>query len=214
MTVIGTVGLPGSGKGEAAAVAREEGVPVVTMGDVVRDACRERGLDPAEHHGAVARQLREEDGDDAIAARSLPTVREHLAEAEVVLVDGLRSGVEAERFEAAFDDEFVLVAVTAPFEVRAGRLGARGRDDSDLDRAALRDREERELGFGMDEAMAAADLTVENVGGLERYRETVRRLLRGGPAAVAGADGVSDGGVDPAAAGDTAAAADGTGPDR
>ena len=75
MQVIGTVGLPGSGKGEAATVAREEGVPVVTMGDVVRAATRERGLDPAEHHGEVAQALREEDGPLAIAERSLPLVR-------------------------------------------------------------------------------------------------------------------------------------------
>jgi dephospho-CoA kinase len=203
MTVIGTVGLPGSGKGEAAEVAREEGVPVVTMGDVVRDACRERGLDPAEHHGDVARQLREENGPDAIAARSIPTVREHLADPAVdtVLVDGLRAPVEAERFEDAFDEEFVLVAVAAPFEVRAERLGARGRDDSDVDRAALREREERELGFGMGEAMATADLTVDNVGGLEGYRDVVRRLLRAGPAAVEGAEQVRPGGATPADAG-------------
>ncbi|MFC6725676.1 AAA family ATPase, partial [Halobium palmae] len=67
MTVIGTVGLPGSGKGEAAAVAREEGLPVVTMGDVIRQECRDRGLDPAEHHGRVATALREEHGQSAIA---------------------------------------------------------------------------------------------------------------------------------------------------
>jgi dephospho-CoA kinase len=54
MTVIGIVGLPGSGKSEAADVAAEMGVPVVTMGDVIRAACRERGLDPATDHGTVA----------------------------------------------------------------------------------------------------------------------------------------------------------------
>ena len=37
MTVIGIVGLPGSGKSEAANVAAEMGVPVVTMGDVIRE---------------------------------------------------------------------------------------------------------------------------------------------------------------------------------
>ncbi|MEF8773329.1 MAG: AAA family ATPase [Halobacteriales archaeon] len=184
MTVIGTVGLPGSGKGEAAEVAREAGVPVVTMGDVVREACRERGLDPAEHHGEVARALREEDGPDAIAARSLPHIRTALEDSEAVLVDGLRSDVEVERFREAFGEDFVLVSIEAPFEVRAERLGARGRDESDLSKEALSDREERELGFGMGEAMAMADLTIDNTGSLESFRETVRRLLADGPAAV------------------------------
>ena len=59
-------GLPGSGKGEAASVARGLDIPVVTMGDVIRDACRARGLDPADHHGEVAVALRDEEGEAAI----------------------------------------------------------------------------------------------------------------------------------------------------
>jgi len=177
MKVLGTVGLPGSGKGEAAAVAREAGVPVVTMGDVIREACRDRGLDPAEHHGSVARALREEEGEAAIAERSLPHIRAALDESETVLVDGLRAPVEADRFEEAFGDAFVLVSVEAPFETRAERLADRGRDDSDLDREALREREERELGFGMGEVMERADVTVSNTGSLDAFRERIRGVL-------------------------------------
>ncbi|MFB6081014.1 MAG: AAA family ATPase [Haloferacaceae archaeon] len=186
MRVIGTVGLPGSGKGEAAAVAREEGVPVVVMGDVIREACRERGLDPADHHGEVARALREEEGPDAIAARALPRVEAALDEGEAVLIDGLRAPVEVERFRAAFGDAFVVVSVEAPFETRLERLADRGRDASDADREALRAREERELGFGMGEVMDDADVRVENAGSLPAFRERVRRLLREGPDALAG----------------------------
>jgi dephospho-CoA kinase len=192
MRVIGTVGLAGSGKGEAAEVAREEGVPVVTMGDVIRRACRERGLDPATHHGEVATALREEDGPDAVAARSLPLIEESLEESDTVLVDGIRSGTEVDRFEEAFGEDFVLVSVEVPFEERAARLLDRGRDDSDLDREALRARDERERGFGMDEAMARADVVVENTGSLESFRERVRMLIREGVDALAGAEGQPD----------------------
>jgi dephospho-CoA kinase len=177
MTVLGTVGLPGSGKGEAAAVARAAGVPVVTMGDVIREACRDRGLDPAQHHGEVAKALREEGGPGAIAERSLPKVESALDGAETVLVDGLRSPAEADRFEAAFGDAFVLVSVEAPFETRAERLADRGRDDTDVDREALREREERELGFGMGDVMERADVTVENTGSLDAFHGRIRELL-------------------------------------
>ena len=180
MRVIGTVGLPGSGKGEAAAVAEDEGVPVVTMGDVIRAECRDRGLDPAQHHGDVARALREEHGPAAIAERSIPPI-ESAAEGETdaVLVDGLRAPVELDRFRERFGDDFTLVAVTAPFELRAERLGARGRDDSDVEIEALRDREERELGFGMGEVIDAADVTVENTGTLAAFRERIRGIVAG-----------------------------------
>jgi dephospho-CoA kinase len=181
MKVIGTVGLPGSGKGEAAAVAREEGVPVVTMGDVIREECRRRGLDPAEHHGEIARALREEDGPAAIAERSVPLIESALESADLVVVDGLRSGVELDCFEAAFGDEFVLASIEAPFQIRAERLLDRARDDSDVDRAALEAREERELGFGMGEAIERADVRIENTGTLEGFRARVRTLLREGP---------------------------------
>ncbi|MFD1685318.1 AAA family ATPase [Halobellus litoreus] len=177
MKVIGTVGLPGSGKGEAAAVAREADVPVVTMGDVIRKACRDRGFDPAEHHGEMARTLREEDGPAAIAERSLPLIESELETSDVVLVDGLRSDVELDRFRAAFGEDFLLVSIEAPFETRADRLLERDRDDSDVDREALREREERELGFGMGEVMERADVVVENTDSLSAFRGRIRAIL-------------------------------------
>ncbi|WP_435155649.1 AAA family ATPase [Haladaptatus sp. DFWS20] len=180
MRVIGTVGLPGSGKGEAATVAEEVGLPVVTMGDVIREACRERGLDPAEHHGEIAKTLREENGPDAIAQASLPQIEDALEESDTVLVDGIRSGVEVERFESAFGDDFVLVSIEAPFEVRAERLGERGRDHTDEDTEGLRRRDERELGFGLDRAMARADAVIDNTDTLDAFRRQIRALLEDG----------------------------------
>ena len=189
MRVIGTVGLPGSGKGEAAAVAREEEIPVVTMGDVIRRECRTRGLDPAEHHGAVATALREEGGPTAVAERSLPLIEERLEVSDVVLVDGLRSDAEVARFEEAFGDDFLLVSGEAPFGVRSERIATRGRDD-DGACETLEERDRRERGFGMDAAMAAADVVVDNTGTLEAFRERIRALLRGGPSALDDGDGV------------------------
>lgn len=173
MTVVGTVGLPGSGKGEAAAVARELGVPVITMGDVVRDACRRRGLDPATDHGTVAKQLRAEDGPTAIAERSIPRVQSALTDHDVALVDGIRSDAEVERFRAVFDP-FVLVSIEAPREIRRDRLANRGRDAG---HESLRERDQRERDFGMGEAMAQADVTVHNTDSLSAFHEQIRSLL-------------------------------------
>jgi len=176
MNVIGTVGLPGSGKGEAADVAEAAGIPVVVMGDVIRAECRRRGLDPAEHHGRIAGALREEEGDDAIAARTLPRIREAAVESDrgdTVLVDGLRSTVELERFREAFGDDFTLVAIRAPFEIRAERLGERGRDDSDADTAALRERDEREIDLGLGETLERADVETSPAPSRDRVREVL-----------------------------------------
>lgn len=178
MRVIGTVGLPGSGKSEAAAVACQLDVPVVTMGDVVREECRDRGLDPATEHGVVAQALRVEGGPAAVAERSLPLVEEALEEHGTVLVDGLRSDVEVEAFEEAFGQAFTLVSIEAPFETRAERLELRGRDaGADEGGETLEERDERERSFGMDEAMEQADVVLENDAGLEEFHGRIREIL-------------------------------------
>lgn len=174
MEVIGTVGLPGSGKSEAASVARELDVPVVTMGDVIRAECRDRGLDPATEHGRVARALREERGQGAVAERSLPLIEDALEGADRVLVDGIRSGVEVDTFEEAFGDAFTLVSIEAPFELRRERLDSRTRDRG---QESLSERDERELAFGMDEAIDRADRMIENAGSLSAFHDRVRALL-------------------------------------
>ncbi|RJX50084.1 AAA family ATPase [Halonotius pteroides] len=179
MHIFGTVGLPGSGKGEFADVARNAGVPVVTMGDVIRQACRDRGRDPAAAHGEVAKAIRDEHGPAAIAERSLPHIREHLADddTDTVVVDGLRSMVEVEAFTDAFGDGFSIVSIEAPFDLRAERLGNRGRDGTDTDLEALRRRDERELGFGMGDVMDVADYRIENTDSLDDFRVEARKLL-------------------------------------
>jgi len=181
MNVYGFVGLPGSGKSEAADVARELGIPVVTMGDVIRQECRDRGLDPATQHGRIAQALREENGDDAIAERSLPMIEDAIAGADpgTVVIDGIRSDVEVERFEEAFGDAFTLVRIDAPFETRAERLALRGRDAGGEDGGeTLEERDRRERDFGMGEAMERADLAIENDNSLEAFQEEIRALLR------------------------------------
>lgn len=175
MTVIGIVGLPGSGKSEAAAVARDIGIPVVTMGDVIREECRDRGVDPATHHGEIAQALREENGSAAIAERSLPMIREELETADRVVVEGIRSDVEVDVFEDTFGEDFTLVSVEAPFDLRTERIDARGRDDAAAE--SLRERDERELGFGMGAAMDRADVTIDNTSSLESFQEHIKDLL-------------------------------------
>lgn len=181
MRVLGIVGLPGSGKSEAAAVASELDVPVVTMGDVIRAECRERGLDPATEHGTVAKALREENGPAAIAERSLPIIEDELETSDTVVVDGIRSDVEVERFEDAFGSDFSLVSIEAPFETRAERLDVRGRDASEAEGGeSLEARDRRELDFGMGAAMEQADLTIENTDSLAAFHDRIRTLLQDG----------------------------------
>jgi dephospho-CoA kinase len=178
MTVIGIVGLPGSGKSEAATVAEEESIPVLTMGDVVRAEVRERGMEVNEDTmGEVATDLREKGGKAAIAERSLPIIEEFLEDNDTVLLDGIRGQAEVERFVAEYGEEFTLASIEVPFETRLERIQERGRDEAREGAADLRERDERELGYGLEDAMENADLTIDNTGTLEEFRQTARTLL-------------------------------------
>jgi dephospho-CoA kinase len=176
MKVVGVVGMPASGKSEAARLARDEGVPVVTMGDVIRDEVERRGLEPTDGNmGRVATALREEEGEDAVARRCADEIREK--NSPVVVVDGLRSDDEADYFRDEFGEGFVLVAVEAPFETRLGRVRDRDRDDDMATADELRERDERELGYGMGDAIENADVRIDNDSSLNEFRDEFRAVL-------------------------------------
>jgi len=176
MKVIAFVGMPGAGKTEASNVAREMGIPVIVMGDVLREEVKKRGLPPTDENiGGVANLLRKEEGMDAIAKRCIPKIEQ--IKSDVVVVDGIRGIAEVEAFKKAFDDNFTLVKIDAPFELRLERLGRRGRSDDVGNVEWLRQRDERELSWGMGEAMEAADRSVTNLEPIQRFKDEIRSIL-------------------------------------
>lgn len=182
MKIVGFVGMPGSGKSAAADVARELKIPVVVMGDVIREEAARRGLPPTDKNlGTVGSDLRKKEGPAAIAARCLEMIRDRAAGAPAVVVEGIRSGAEVDLFRKS-SSGFQLIEVHVPDDLRLARIASRGRSDdaneSDLARAVA-DRDARELSWGMGEAIRAADLRIENAGSVEEFEERVREVLAG-----------------------------------
>lgn len=181
--VLAFVGAPAAGKTEAASVAKELGIPVITMGEVIREELRKRGLPLSdENAGRVANELREREGRAAIAKRCVPLIKDiekNKEERKVVVIDGIRGIAEVETFKKEFGDEFALVRVDAPLQLRYERIKSRGRGD-DLDLLSIegfREREERELGWGMEEAMKKASREIKNEGSLEEFKEQIKGIL-------------------------------------
>jgi dephospho-CoA kinase len=191
--VVGFTGLPGSGKSFAAEVARVLGVPVVRMGDCVWDEVRARSLPLTDEHvGRVAHEMRERHGPAVWAQRTLEKVRK--LGAEQVAIDGIRSMAEVECFRAALGADFILVAIHASPATRHARLLTRAREDEAASEAAARERDRREMAWGLGEVMALADVLIVNEGVHEvAFRGEVERLLtarwRAGPRSPASARG-------------------------
>jgi cytidylate kinase len=214
LRIIGLVGLPGSGKSEAAQVALEMGLEVVVMGDVIRQEAAARGLPPTDENlGRLGSTLRSQEGPTAIARRILQLARE--SGKDLAAIDGLRSKEEADYFRAN-SQEFHLLEIWASPEVRLRRLASRGRSDdpgyvrsegynvkeannvkivsscrngAERMEEALEKRECRELGWGMGQALGEAEARLENDGDLEEFRRSVRRQLSAWTGAAPGEPG-------------------------
>jgi dephospho-CoA kinase len=145
------------------------------MGDSIREYVRTSGQMLSDlSMGEASAELRAQMGRDAIAQLTIPRVE--ATGAEVVIIDGIRSEAEVSLFRDHFSD-FCLVGVASHFAVRLERIFGRGREDDVTSAEELTARDERECGWGLDTALAMADITVNNEASIEEYETAVRTLL-------------------------------------
>jgi dephospho-CoA kinase len=174
--ILAFVGMPASGKSEASSVLRSRGITVINMGDVIREEVMRRGLEPTDANtGGIGTELRKNEGRDAVARRCVPKIM--AAGGDLIAIDGVRSVPEVECFKKAFGNDFTLVSIDSNLETRFMRVKARGRSDDMQDITALKVRDERELGWGMGEAMKRADVVITNNATLEEFREKITALV-------------------------------------
>lgn len=168
--VIAVCGMPGSGKGEFADVIANEGVPVLSMGDMVRAEVRRRSLEESPGiFGEIAAQLRAEYGEDVLAVRLADAVDELLQKHQLVLIEGMRGTAERTVFSARWGERFESLAVQASADVRFARIQHRGRSE-DGDRASFEVRDAREIGWGLDQIIDEANHTIDNNQDLESFK--------------------------------------------
>lgn len=160
--VVAVCGMPGSGKGEFAAVLELQGVPVLSMGDMVRAEVKRQNLaETPGIFGEIAAQLRAEHGEDVLAVRLADAVDELLESNPIVLIEGMRGTAERIVFSQRWSEAFASVAVEASPDVRFTRIQNRGRSE-DGDRASFENRDTREIGWGLDQIILEADHHIDN----------------------------------------------------
>jgi len=180
MLVIGVTGLPGAGKSVFSEVAKEFGIPVISMGDLVKEQVKKLGLEiTPENVGKIAIELREKNGPDAVAKLVIERIlkKPSLKESKVLIIDGIRSLAEVELFRKHFEN-FIIVAIHAPPNQRYQRLIARGRRDDAASLEKILERERRELSFGIGNVIALADYILVNDGTIQEFKVKVREFLR------------------------------------
>jgi dephospho-CoA kinase len=174
--VLGIVGMPGSGKSEAAMIGRDYGFNIVVMGDVIRNEVARRHLEPdPENVGRIMLELRQLHGPSIVAQLCL----QHIAEAgyDQIIIEGIRSMAEVTEFKTQFP-QFTILAIHSSPSTRLQRILNRGRSDDANAHQFFIDRDQRELHVGIGSVIALADYVVINEGILPEFHNQIHQFFK------------------------------------
>ncbi len=171
--------MPLAGKTLVAGVARRLGMPVVNMGDALREEAARRGIEATpESFRRLMVELRRELGEAAIAKLSASKLHNALRSGHrVVVVEGLRSMAEWEFFKKSFK-KCVLLAVHASPRTRFERALKRGRPDDPKSFDEFLARDYLELRIGVGWLIALADYMIVNEGPVEETVSKAEAMFR------------------------------------
>ncbi len=165
-------GLPGSGKEELLAVAREMDIPFLRMGDIVREHHAKSRSKKGLTVGEFADAERKKKGADIWAKLAMEKMS-----GDIFLVDGCRSIDEVDAFRTLSDDVYIIAIHSSP-ETRYERLVKRGREDAPREWVEFADRDSREMSWGVAEVIALADVMFVNESDLDVFHKDVRKKLK------------------------------------
>ncbi len=162
--IVCLTGMPGSGKSTVAQALKKKGFGVMTMGDLVRDEVKRKNIEPNDMNlGNLMLNLRKQFGPGAIAHLILNEIEKREKEADAphkIVIDGVRSVHEVELLQTI--GRVRLLAIHASAGIRLEHLRKRARGDAPLNEYEFDNRDKRELGVGISEAIAMSDEILSN----------------------------------------------------
>jgi dephospho-CoA kinase len=177
MKIIAFTGMPASGKSEAVQLAKDKGIPVIRMGDLVWEETKRQSKPLNDKNvGSVATSMRKEYGMDVWAKRTVEKIHS-LKKSSHLVIDGVRNMEEIEYFKKELGSDFFVVAIDASDELRRKRAIARGRTDDSKNLKDLEERDKREIRWGLQKVIADADLIIPNNGSLDQFQKQVLNVL-------------------------------------
>jgi len=173
--IIGLTGTNGSGKGAAAEFFMGHGYAYLSLSDLIREELREKVQEVSRDNLIkMGNHLRNKYGADILARRTMEHVRGK------TIIDSIRNPKEVEYLQC--QENFILLAVDAPPEVRYARVILRGRNESvqTLEEFIAKEKEEMtdlEKGQQLQRCMQMADHLISNEGTLEEFHRKLEAYL-------------------------------------
>jgi len=178
MKIIAFTGMPCSGKSEAVNIAKDKGILVIRMGDMIWRETKNQGLELNDKNvGEVANSMRDKYGKDIWARRTVDEIK-LLNKTDYIIVDGIRNIEEINLFKKELSSDFVVIAIDAPNELRKKRALSRKRKDDSNDIKNIGERDKRELRWGIGDVIASADIVISNEGSIDEFRRRVKEVLQ------------------------------------
>jgi dephospho-CoA kinase len=151
--------MPGAGKSTIVSKLKEQGYETFSLGDGVRSEAKKQNLElTGENLGKLMLELREKNGPGAIAELLKNSIQNSTH--EIIIIDGIRSIHEINVLKKT--GNLKLLAVNASPNTRFEFLSDRKRSDDPLTREKFEERDNREIGVGLQEIIQLADESIEN----------------------------------------------------
>ncbi len=178
--IIGLTGKLGAGKGEAAKFFMEKGFVYHSCSDILREELRERGVgENIDNLAKLGNKIREKYGAGELAGRIVEKIRDGGEERAVV--DSLRNPGEIEELKK--QEDFFLLGIDAPIEVRYERVKSRKRAGDDVSFEKFKSQEEKQLEGGgkqqqLNRCMEMADFVIINDGKIEELHSALQEIYK------------------------------------
>ncbi len=126
-TIIAIVGLPGSGKTDAATYLKSKGLPIIPLGKTVIDRVNQKNLPHSEKtHKEVREELRVKHGKEAMAVLNIDKIKTALKDNLIIVVEGMRSWEEYLYFKKELPEvKLVIVCIYSEKLLRYRRISKR-----------------------------------------------------------------------------------------
>ena len=176
--IILITGMPGSGKSTAAKIFSDIKVPVVGMGDAVREQMRERGIEINDINlRSFSAEMRAKFGPDYVINLVSSKLDGVLASNDIAVLDGVRNVAEIDFLKKA-GHETRSIAILTDKEVRYSRMLDRHNESDSDSFSGFELRDQKELKFGISEVISLADRYILNNSSFDSFKSSLLEVYQ------------------------------------